>query len=46
MTYAIAKMRIWNPDCYTWHQVKEAVAFILSRLDASAEDAAQACSVL
>lgn len=46
MTYSQAKMRISNPDAYTWQEVKEAAIFILSRLDSTQEDIDQAQDAL
>ena len=42
MTYTIAKMRIWNPECYTKEQLREAIVFILGTMGARHEDIDQA----
>lgn len=42
MTYTIAKMRIWNPECYTREQLREAIVFILGAMGARREDIDQA----
>lgn len=45
MTYAQAKMIVWNHETYTRQKVREAVSFILGTLRAHPEDIAQAMSV-
>ena len=46
MTYSIAKLRIWNPEAYTRQEVHSAAIFILSVLDADAEDIPQAMGLV
>ncbi len=45
MTYAQARLIIWNYETYPKAKVNEAVLFILSRLSARPEDIQQACSI-
>lgn len=46
MTYAQAKMIVWNHETYDYKKVKEGVVFILGCLNAKQEDLDQACFVL
>lgn len=46
MTYARAKLIIWNPKAYTRFEVQRAAAYVLGSIDASAEDLAQAAAVV
>ena len=42
MTYAQARLRIWNHTAYDRSEVREAAIFILAAWDASQEDRDQA----
>ena len=46
MTYAQAKLIIWNPDAYPRAKVLQAAAFVLGTLDASSEDISQASLII
>lgn len=46
MTYAQARLIVWNPAAYARQALFAAAAFILGTLDASDEDVAQASGVL
>jgi len=46
MTYARAKLIIWNYETYSVSEVREAAIFILANLDAHPEDIEQATSVI
>jgi len=45
MTYAMARLIIWNPEAYDRASVTEASFFILSSLSATREDISQAATV-
>lgn len=46
MTYARAKLIIWNPATYSRQEIRTAAVFVLSLLGAKAEDVQQAASLL